>query len=100
MRRADNLTTFMCRLSRNSGSLNLLDTCTGIAFLLPRRLLGGNKENDEKALAWIASHRTGVRTQDVWYIRQNCHPLDSNVIRRLQNVDKKDWVSSTAGNRN
>ena len=38
MCRANNLTTFMCILSRNSGSLNLLDperpvqACNGIAF--------------------------------------------------------------------
>jgi hypothetical protein len=37
--RADNLTTFMCRLSRNSGSLNLLEpqgsvqACNGVAFI-------------------------------------------------------------------
>ena len=39
VRRADNLATFMCRLSRNSESLNLLEpkglsqACNGIAFL-------------------------------------------------------------------
>jgi hypothetical protein len=38
VRRADILTTFMCRLSRNSGSLNLLEpkgpvqACNGIAL--------------------------------------------------------------------
>ena len=39
MRRADNLTTFMCRLSLKSGSLNLLEhsgpvqVCNGVALL-------------------------------------------------------------------
>jgi hypothetical protein len=41
VRRADNLTTFMCRLSRHSGSLNLLEpqgpfqACSGKALPLP-----------------------------------------------------------------
>jgi len=36
VRRADNLTTFMCRLSRNSDSLNLrgVQACNGIEFCL------------------------------------------------------------------
>jgi hypothetical protein len=32
VRRANNLFTLMCRLSRNAGSLNLLEACNGIAF--------------------------------------------------------------------
>ena len=41
MREADNLTTFMCRMSRESGSLNLLDrsgsygACYGTPLPLP-----------------------------------------------------------------
>jgi hypothetical protein len=44
VRRADNLTTFICRLFRNSGSLNLLEpsrpvqACNGIALPLPPTL--------------------------------------------------------------
>ena len=30
MRKADDLTTFACRLSRNPGSLNLLEHCPGL----------------------------------------------------------------------
>jgi hypothetical protein len=50
MRRADNLTTFMCQLSRHSGSLNLLEpsgpiqACIGIAcFSSVQRLHGTPK---------------------------------------------------------
>ena len=38
VRKADNLTTFMCRLIRNSGNLNLLETpglVQGFLYLLP-----------------------------------------------------------------
>jgi len=43
MRRAD-VTTFMFRLSRNSGSLNL-QVCNGIALLFVECYSGGGKEN-------------------------------------------------------
>ena len=57
MRRADSLTTFLCRLSSNSGSLNLLEpsgpvqACNGIALPLP------SWEADSSSASQDISHR-------------------------------------------
>jgi len=61
--RADNLATFMCRLSRSSGSLNLLEhsgpaqACNGITLPLPRRK--GGKYIDKCGSVVEGSTRTG-----------------------------------------
>ena len=65
VRRADNLTTFMCRLSRTSGSLNLLEpsrACPGLyrySFILSRNLPGETVENEDHTLIRTASVRAG-----------------------------------------
>ena len=72
MPRADNLTTFMCRLSRNSGSLYLpkpwghLQVCNGLPLPLPYRytnaytsidtdLITGSSSGKGVGLCWVQS---------------------------------------------
>jgi hypothetical protein len=66
VRRADNLATFVCGLSENHGSLNLLEpsgSSTGIVSLLPYFLL--SKYGIGNCVAWCEKWLLSATEMDV-----------------------------------